>query len=123
MVAREKLPFKGIVGAMAIESEIHIKVVRCIQAAENARCNPSAAKKNVSVANNGSNLIRAVTHANIFVPKFCAKDGGKQPLKDAGWPNIRIIGVGQNGSKTLNYGAWIILIGRRRQYNGAQMAE
>src|ERR1017187_7694929 len=82
-----------------------------------AGCNPSIAEKNVSAANNGSDLIRAVTHANITVPRFFAKSGGKPPLKGAGWPNIRIIGAGQNGSKTRKFGAWIIQIGRRGKSN------
>jgi hypothetical protein len=64
-----------------------------------AGCNQSIAAKNVSAANNGSNLIRAVTHANITVPRFFAKSGGKPPAKDAGWPKIEVIGAGQNGSK------------------------
>ncbi len=69
-----------------------------------AGCNPSIARKNVSAANNGSNLIRAVTHANITVPRFFAKSGGKPPVKDAGWPKIVVTGAGQNGSKILKIG-------------------
>jgi len=84
---------------------------------KNTGCYPRTAGKNVAAANNGSNLIRAVMHANIAVPKFYAKGGGKPPLKGAGWPKIRIIGAGRNGSKTLNYGAWIIQIGRRGKRN------
>gem|GEM_PF-1438051 len=92
--------------------------VRWNEAVKNAGCNPNIAAKNVSAAKNGSNLIRAVTHANITVPQFCAKSGGKPPHKGAGWPNIRIIGAGQNGSKILKIGGWNILIGRRRKCNG-----
>jgi hypothetical protein len=97
-----------VASVVQIQGECHVAVVK------NAGCNSSIAAKNVSAANNGSNLIRAVTHANITVPRFCAKSGGKPPLKGAGWPKIRIIGAGQNGSKTLKIGAWIIQIGRMR---------
>ena len=89
---------------------------------QNQQCQKIFAAKNVSVANNGSNLIRAVTRANITVPKFHAKSGGKTPLKGAGWPNIRIIGAGRNGSKTLKFGAWIIQIGRRGKNSGTPEA-
>jgi hypothetical protein len=102
--------------AAHILGECHDAVVK------NGGCNPSIARKNVSAANNGSNLIRAVTHANITVPRFFAKSGGKPPLKGAGWPNIRIIGAGRNGSKTRKIGAWIIQIGRRRKCNGTPEA-
>jgi hypothetical protein len=89
---------------------------------KNTGCNPRIAAKNVSAANNGSNLIRAVTHANIAVPRFCAKSGGKPPLKGAGWPKIRIIGADRNGSKTLKFGEWIIQIGRMRKSSGTPEA-
>ena len=101
---------------------VYIQSVRHDAVVKNAGCNPSIAEKNVSAANNGSNLIRAVTHANITVPRFSAKSGGKPPLKGAGWPKIRIIGAGRNGSKTRKSGAWIIQIGRRGKRNKTSKA-
>jgi hypothetical protein len=76
----------------------HHYSVRWNEAVKNAGCNSSIAAKNVSAANNGSNLTRAVTHANITVPRFFAKSGGKPPVKGAGWPErkIGIIGAGLN---------------------------
>ena len=91
--------------------QILINAVRWNEAVKNAGCNPSIAAKNVSAANNGSNLIRAVTHANIIVPRFFAKSGGKPPVKGAGWPEkkIGIIGAGLTASKKLSSGSKTIL--------------
>jgi hypothetical protein len=66
------------------EPQILINAVRWNGAVKNAGCNQSIVAKNVSAANNGFNLIRAVTHANITVPRFFAKSGGKPPGRDVG---------------------------------------
>jgi hypothetical protein len=74
-------------------------------AVENAGCNPRIAEKNVSVANNGSNLIRAVIRARVIVPKSAAKRRGKPPRKGAGWLRIQVIGAVLSASKKPNSGA------------------
>ena len=87
----------------------------CDEAAKNAWCNPSIAKKNVSAAKNGCNLMLAVIPANTIAPKFIAKRSEKQQGKSDGWPEIQITGADPNGSKTPKTGAGIIRVGKSKQ--------
>ena len=70
----------------------------------NERCQNNIAKKNVSAAKNGFDLIRVAIRASAIAPKSAAKRSGKPSRKGVGWQKIQDIGAAQKTWKKLSSG-------------------